>query len=400
MLKELFPSSGEAGIGFGFNAKQRFEPTTKLAKNMFSTAARTAGTIAGVAGGFSTYRKLATLGTTKKEALLGGFKAGYQGVKAGAAKQGGIRKAQKAVSGSREESANIKAQGGNIVDATFHPMREKEYVSTQKREINKYQEFITKKESVGKIAKDDLKSMKLIQDLKKSAESTNNTALLARLGGDMKAVEKASTIYANNKTQANLDNLTQALKSAIQGTGVLGDFNMENALKIDLAKTTNPNFIQNVVNGTLTDSDRKLVASLNTTNTLTNEIKQIINKDASQRTDEDKKKLSFFLQAQQDSKNDLDKFVGKYLDLGSADWDHLTIAVEEAKRVVSDINDIKVKVERNGVEVEVPVDQLTDDEFATKLGEIAGKAGTTIAELNRDQRYREAQANSKSSNNK
>jgi len=420
MLKELFPSSGgAASIGFGLKSEDR----DKAIKGTWNAGKRVVGGVAGAAvgvvGGIGAAGGLkaikAMTGGKKASAIYSTLKAGTRGLKAGAAKQGGLRKGMQAARDSYQKDKDTREKNGDPLLADLGLAKQKgsntpfnlrnasDMVKDYERETERYKTVRKSKSKVGDSIK-DLKVRTFVDELKNTDAAKADAVLYDRLGGDLKNVEKKSRIYAmlkNNPQESDraLNDLRNAIKSAVIGTGVISN-DQENALfleRVDLTKLGGAANIQEAIrNGTLKE---EIVDSLKTTTVMTDEIKTIIKKNNSIRTQEEKDKIEQFLSSNENNQTVLESFIDSKIEKENAKWDTANVNLEEARDDAKDIGNVTIIIKRKdpntGIETEGPVaiKDLTAEEFAREIGTIDDEAGKIISRREANKEYKTAKIN-------
>lgn len=183
MIGELLPvSGGAASIGYGLKGGDRFTPTANGVKKTWNAGRRTVGGTAGAIGGLVKGFK-----DGKKQKAWSALKAGYQGLKAGAGKGGGIRKGLDAARSSVNKDIDIADKGGTPLGSDIRGGHFADIATQQDREITEYKYAETTKKSM-KSAIAETKIMKSADAMIQGARSPEERVMLE---GRKKAIEKA-----------------------------------------------------------------------------------------------------------------------------------------------------------------------------------------------------------------
>lgn len=266
MLQDLFPFSGSASIGFGLGAKGRFEPTTKVFSSAIHGVSRVAGGIAGFATGIRGPL------TTKNEMnninkAWSAARAGYQGLRAGAAKQGGIRKGQQAAMKSYQEDIEVTDKGGTPLGRDFRGMHYQKESKEIKRTTSEKEDIVKSQETTSKVNK-DMKLYKTFNTYKENWDNNNIGDANDRVVAG-KDIEKAQRQFAasDRSNPAKLAVAEAELKKAIEAS--VNKIYVEAAGFAD-QKITSQNMDQQP---NLTDKQKEMIKERETViNNLTNTI--------------------------------------------------------------------------------------------------------------------------------
>lgn len=349
LLQELFPSSGAAGIGFGLGAEER-----KKISEPFGLGRRVVGGVGGlVAGGVK----------SRGHGAAGVLKGAIEGAKKGSSKDmkglvGGslyrrIRAAGAAGEGvkqSLEDFANDASSTGRVRDAIFNQEHWKNVAREQDRNIANLEAVTKSKDSVASNVK-EIKAWKQLESMRASASAAGRDDIALRVENEMKKVEKAARVYATDTSNTdNLQKLQQSIIKASVGTALGTNL----GVKLD----ANGN-----IDGSMLDANGNIDLSKFTAENIAN--------------------------------------LNKIIEGDSAKWNSVSTSVSESRKIANaTMGDIEINVERvnaQGQKVEVPVKikDLTDKEFAEKIGDISDTAISKVGEEKAKDAYKNAHAAAK-----
>lgn len=366
LLKELFPSSGGAASS-GFSLTEPFKSAIGTGMHAIHGASRAIGGVVGAYTGVNTARKSARNGAlkdqTKRSKLWSGMKAGYHGAKTGFSKGGGIKKANEAAMGSVQRDENIVRSSGTVIGHDFYGNRYARENQLYDNQIADLDDVIKAKSAVdGKVK--DTKIMKNVA--KYSDEWSHRNIANANVIGDVgKKIEKATRVYAvSQRDDAARQTYNTSVNTEIgriydtEIQKVTNDF--DSRIKVAQTQTERINLEQ----------EKKIqVEKLN------NERIEVINN------------LQQFVQ--------IDPSTGKEKDFDK--FDKLAIMIEDAQRVSRDVNYIDPKTgEVKDINYMIN-DKDNIQEFAEKIGDVEGEAGTGKDTIETSQARRTAKANANGS---
>lgn len=375
MLGEILPGGGgSASIGFGAAPGERWGS----AKKLFNAGRRSVG---GAAGGL--YGLSKSIQNNKGKDMKGrdkawsAMKAGYQGLKAGAGKGGNFKKAQQAAQKSIQGDESIIDDGGSITSHDFRGVHYQELSTKRQKEIKDYEGATKAKDTVSSQTK-EMKVMKTAMAYKEEWKQQGIGDASQREAA-VKDIEKASRIYAVSSkdvtAQATLKTSVTAAVDKVYGT--------ETELTTKVNKLTSD---ANRINNEL--------ANLSTTS---QEYKQKLEqRDAIvQQRDAVKKTI--------EQRTTTIKNLEANMEIGSVNWNKLHSEIKEAQRVTKDLSEIIIEVEEKVtdpvtgqikvVKKEKTVSQLTEEQFAKYIGDIADKASEIATERKYSKETRQYKAN-------
>ena len=375
MLGEILPGGGgSASIGFGAAPGERWGS----AKKLFNAGRRSVG---GAAGGL--YGLSKSIQNNKGKDMKGrdkawsAMKAGYQGLKAGAGKGGNFKKAQQAAQKSIQGDESIIDDGGSITSHDFRGVHYQELSTKRQKEIKDYEGATKAKDTVSSQTK-EMKVMKTAMAYKEEWKQQGIGDASQREAA-VKDIEKASRIYAVSSkdvtAQATLKTSVTAAVDKVYGT--------ETELTTKVNKLTSD---ANRINNEL--------ANLSTTS---QEYKQKLEqRDAIvQQRDAVKKTI--------EQRTTTIKNLEANMEIGSVNWNKLHSEIKETQRVTKDLSEIIIEVEEKVtdpvtgqikvVKKEKTVSQLTEEQFAKYIGDIADKASEIATERKYSKETRQYKAN-------
>ena len=201
MIGELLPvGSGAAGIGYGLKAGDRFTPTINGVKRTFNAGRRTAGGVAGAAHGLYKGFK-----DGKKQKAWSALKAGFQGLRAGAGKGGGIRKGLDAARGSVQKDIDTADKGGTPLGADLLGGHYADIAKQQDRVIEEYKVAKTIKDQMFAQV-DEIASIKSIKKSWDAAKARGDDATAKAL----EKTYKSACQSARREIVANGGKITDA----------------------------------------------------------------------------------------------------------------------------------------------------------------------------------------------
>jgi len=186
MIGELLPGGGAASIGYGLKGGDRFTPTVNGVKKTWNAGKRTVGGAAGAIGGVYKGFK-----DGKKQRAWSALKAGYQGLKAGAGKGGGIRKGLDAGRDSVNKDIDTIDKGGTPLGADFRGGHYADIAKQQDRIIEEYKAVKTIKEQMFAQV-DEIGAIKSIKKSWDAAKSRGDDAEAKKLEKTYKAACKSA----------------------------------------------------------------------------------------------------------------------------------------------------------------------------------------------------------------
>lgn len=346
MLGDILPGGGGvASIGYGFGAKGRFEGGQKAYRGIRGGSKRVAGAVTGAAVGIATAlsnKNRSAIGKNQKNRFTRGLATGYsaakaatRGFKAGAGKDGSIAKANAAARQSVQKDVAVADKGGTVMGHDFMGGHYQQ-VSTQiEREIKDLEGRQKAKDTVASAVK-EMKVMKTTVSYKEDWDQRGFGDASARTGV-VKSVEKASRIYAVSAKDAQAekdfkDSILKALNTVYTDAASL-DIKIKNKLP-------------------LTADEQKIV----------------------------------------DERNAAFTNICKNLEIGSVNWNVVENEIIEAKRVSK--GQVYTGKDASGNPITKTVDDnLTINEFADEIGDVADAAKEEASKLKYKEKTRKAQAN-------
>lgn len=374
MLGEILPGGGSTSIGFGAAPGERWANTKKL----WNAGKRSVGGAAGGIYGLSkSIQNNAGKNMKARDKVWSAAKAGYQGLKAGAGKGGNIKKAQQAAQKSIQGDNSIIDDGGSITSHDFRGVHYQELSTKRQKEIKDYEGATKAKDTVSSQAK-EMKVMKTAMAYKEEWKQQGIGDASQREAA-VKDIEKASRIYAVSSkdatAQATLKTSVTAAVDKVYGT--------ETELTTKVNKLTSD---ANRINQEL--------ANLSTTS---QEYKQKLEqRDAIvQQRDAIKKTI--------EQRTTTIKNLEANMEIGSVNWNKLHSEITEAQRVTKDLSGIIIEVEEKVtdpvtgqikvIKKQKAVSELTEEQFAKYIGDVADKAGEIATEIKYSEETRRFKAN-------
>lgn len=380
MLGEILPAGGgAAGIGFGAAPGERWGS----AKKLFNAGRRTVGGTAGALYGLSKSIK-----NNKGKDMKGidkawsAGKAAYKGLKAGAGKGGGIRKGQQEALKSIQGDESITNEGGSITKHDIRAVRAQEEQVRHKIETQAFEGAGKTKEAVAS----QTKEMKVMKNVNSYKEEWNQQGIgdANQREAAVKDIEKATKVYAvsdrSATAQAEYKNKITAAVDKVYGS--------ETSLTTKIGQLTNQESSINTQLAGLTVNSPEYLSKLQ-------------ERDAITRQKEQAQKL---LQDRATAINSLHNST----EFDSGNWNTLRDEIKEAQRIdnnIPEIEEMKINVEvRDPVTGTITTEQkaikdLTDEEFAKHIGDIADKAKEYIGSEHYREKTRRINANASGNNN-
>lgn len=387
MLGEILPGGGGAGIGYGLSGSERFSKPIGGAfgqvRKAWHAGQRSVG---GAAGGL--YGLAKSIQNNKGKDMKGrdkawsAMKAGYQGLKAGAGKGGNVKKAQQAAQKSIQGDNSIIDDGGSITSHDFRGVHYQELSTKRQKEIKDYEGATKAKDTVSSSTK-DMKVMKTAMAYKDEWKQQGIGDASQREAA-LKDIEKASRIYAVSPKN------TDEEKTAAEAT-----FKASITTAVDKVYGTETELTTKV--NKLTSDANRLNNELANLSTTSQEYKQKLEqRDAIvQQRDTVKKTI--------EQRNTTIKNLEANMEIGSVNWNKLHSEITEAQRVTKDLSEIIIEVEEKVtdpvtgqikvVKKQKAVSELTEEQFAKYIGDVADKAGEIVTEIKYSEETRRFKAN-------
>ena len=229
LLEELFPSLGGAGIGFGLNGKNRFEPATKAFKGLgdvVGTGRRVAGGVGGAVAGAVKNRRSGLIGMAR--GAKAGAKAGSSKDRKGLLEGSVVRRMRAAnaagegVQESIRDFENNAGKGAKLGEAALRQGHWKEELrGYDRRKAN--MEAYSKAKSNAEASLKDLKFMKQLEGAKAIAQAENNAEAARLIETRMSEIKKLSMQYSaeidSTKKKAAYDKLRGELDAITKTFG-------------------------------------------------------------------------------------------------------------------------------------------------------------------------------------
>lgn len=353
LIKDLFPSSNAASIGFGFSSKERTEPLGKSLNTIKKPIAATTGAITGTARAIASLksgdltkglkgfkRKNGTyVGTGLQKGLTGAYaitKAAAKGASAGA-KDGKFKDAMAAGRQSVQKDESVVNKGGTLLGHDFRGGHYQDQKVKLQVKIEDLEAIAKAKENVASAVK-EMKVMKTTTSYKEEWDQRGIGDASARSAA-VKAVEKATRIYAvSKKDQTAQDQFKASIATALEAV-----------------------YIPNFGEGEISEEQQKIL-------------------------DESKKALNTALSG-----------IYSNLEIGSTNWNIVETEIKEAERIST--GQKYVGKDEDGDPVDKTVGQISISQFAEEIGDVADAARKAAADEKYKDETRRANANA-SENNK
>lgn len=421
MLQELLPSTGgAASIGYGFGAKERFEPIKKswqTIKSPYDVSKRAAGAIySGVwtpakalankdkrnalykDRKFNRYKAAENASDEEKARIAeknrrndqrmnrllraatiarSTTKAVSEGMKKGAAKDGNFQKGASAAMQSLQKDIDVVEKGGTVLGHDFRGSKFEDQKTDIERQISDYKARQDAKETVAKAVK-EVKVMKKITSQKEDWDTRSFGDADARTAA-FKDIEKATRVYAVSAKDATAK---QEYETAI-------------GKAIDKVYNTNNNPTIQGIQASIDAAEREIQRYDSLSTPLTVE-QQAARTAAIQARDEAiRTKESEIVKIKQER----DKvFTTITSEIGS-DPDNITkVETEllEAQRI-SQGQQYQVKQKDGSIDTRTVDNATSNREFAEHIGDVADAAGASATALTYDEETRRAKANANGS---
>lgn len=209
LLGELFPSSGAAGLGFGFTpSKEKLNALGAVRRTVGGAGGFVAGTVAGRSIRAGIEGAKTAFDNKKNTGLLGGSIFSR------------MKKAATTGENVFQQRQDVKNDGGTVWGYEHRAGHYKNVAQEQDRRINNWQAAAKAKDTVA----DSTGEIKIIKQLKQQQQAAINSgdqALALRLDKDIKNVEKAIRVYSTDRNNtANMNRLQQAIGNAAMGTAL------------------------------------------------------------------------------------------------------------------------------------------------------------------------------------